>query len=94
MPDSAFRPGSDEEWTALMRQLQRQPQAQPQPFFYARVRARLQAQADSPQGSWLPAWLWRPAYVAVLSAMVVVVNGDGPVAAPTHPSHYPAYQLP
>ncbi len=79
MPDSVFRPDPDEEWEALLRQL-RQPQAQPQPFFYARIQGRL-LNKYTPATTWLPAWLRRPVYAAVLSALVLAVSGDGAVAA-------------
>ena len=93
MSDSDFRPGSDEEWAALLRQLRRQPKAQPQPFFYARVHARLagsQAQATA----WLPAWARRPAYAALLGALVLAVSGDGAALHPAAPaSPYGGYHL-
>ena len=81
MSDSDFRPVSDEEWTDLLRQLKQQPKAQLRPFFYARVQARLAAgQAQATAG--LPAWVRRPAYVALLGALVLAVSGDGPALHP------------
>ena len=76
MSDSAFRPGSDEEWERLLGQLRLQPKAQPQPFFYARVRSRLATQLQ-PTTSWLAGWLRRPAYVALLGALVLAMSKDG-----------------
>ena len=92
MSDSPFRPGSDAEWEALLAQLRQQPPAQPRPFFYARVQAHLQAQrAAQPAG--LPGWLRRPAYAALLGALVLAVSGDGAAlrAAPaaSHPAPVP-----
>jgi hypothetical protein len=78
MSDFIPRPGSEEEWEALMRQLRLQPKAQPRPFFYARVQARLLAPAGA-TSFWR--WLWRPAYAAVLSAMIFAISGDGSGAA-------------
>lgn len=75
-----FRPGSDQEWANLLRQL-RQPKAQPRPFFYARVRARLAA-GRGPATVWLPTWARRPAYAALLGALVLAVSGDGPALRP------------
>ncbi len=95
MSDSAFRPGSDEEWEALLRQLRLQPKAEPLPFFYGRVHARLLA-TSLPAKALLPKWLWRPAYAAVLGALILAVSGDGAVAATAGPSHrtsFPAHQL-
>jgi hypothetical protein len=84
MSNSAIRPGSDEEWEELMRQLQSQSKAQPQPFFYARVHTRLITE-ERTSSSWLLSWIRRPAYLALLGALVLVVSGDGtalrPVAA-------------
>ena len=85
MSDPTFRPGSDEEWQALLHRLRQQPKAQPQPFFYARVQARLLRQAATTAG--LPAWLRRPIYAAVLGALVLIVSGDnssGPVSSNAH----------
>ena len=76
MSDSNFRPGSDAEWADLLRQLQQPPTAQPRPFFYARVQARLAAR-QAPATRWLPAWARRPAYAALLGALVLAVSGDG-----------------
>ncbi|MBU6122940.1 hypothetical protein [Hymenobacter siberiensis] len=77
MSDIINRPGSDEEWEDLMRQLRHQPVAQPRPFFYARVQARLVANAGAPR-QWLPAWLRQPAYAVLLGALVLALSGDGP----------------
>jgi hypothetical protein len=93
MSDSDFRPGSDAEWDALLHQLRQQPKAQPRPFFYARVHARLAAR--SAQASvWLPAWVRRPAYAALLGALVLAVSGDGAALRPATPaSVYGGYHL-
>ncbi|MBD2766499.1 hypothetical protein IC235_01170 [Hymenobacter sp. BT664] len=80
MPDSVFRPDPDEEWEALIRQLQAQPKAGPQPFFYGRVRARLSAQAAAKQA--LPGWLLRPAYAMLLGSVVLTLSGDGRALRP------------
>lgn len=83
MPNPAVRPGSDEEWAALLHQLREQPKAQPRPFFYARVQARLAAPAP-----WVPGWVRRPAYVALLGLLMLAVSGDGaalPPAATANP---------
>ena len=76
MSDPAVRPLSDEEWKGLMRQLRAQPQVRPRPFFYARVHARLTADASATSPP-LPAWLRRPAYAALLAALVMTLSGDG-----------------
>jgi hypothetical protein len=85
MSNPDLRPSSDEEWQELLRQLQLLPKAQPQPFFYARVHARLSAPRTTPF-----AWLHRPAYAALLGALILAVSGDGAAlrAAPaaSHPS--------
>ena len=94
MSDSAPRPGSEEEWEALMHQLRLQPKVQPRPFFYARIQARLLAPAGGP-GCWH--WLRRPAYAAVLSAMILAISGDNSAAATARisaPGSQPAQQLP
>ncbi len=72
------RPGSNEEWDALLHQLRQLPPAQPQPFFYARVRARLAAQEPTARNGWL-GWLRRPAYVALLGLLGLAMSGDGVV---------------
>ncbi|MGI4742345.1 MAG: hypothetical protein ACRYG7_44880 [Janthinobacterium lividum] len=88
MPNPAVRPGSEEEWEALMRQLRQQPKAQPRPFFYARVRARLPA--PSP---WLAGWGRLPAYLALLGLLTLAVSGDGAMLPPTTAtSHYDGQQ--
>jgi len=93
MSNSYFRPDSKEEWADLLRQLGRQAKVQPQPFFYTRVQARLaagQAQATA----WLPAWARRPAYAALLGALVLAMSGDGPALRPASPAgHYGGYNL-
>ncbi|MGY3089723.1 hypothetical protein ACVWYF_002771 [Hymenobacter sp. UYAg731] len=86
MSDIINRPGSDEEWEALMRQLRNQPVAQPRPFFYARVQARLIANAPGSR-QWLPVWLRQPAYAALLGALVLALSGDGP-ALPSAAARY------
>jgi hypothetical protein len=85
MSESTIRPGSDEEWQELLRQLRHQPQAQPQPFFYARVQARLSTRQAAPRAGLLPGWVRRPAYAALLGALILIVSGDGPAlrAAPS-----------
>ncbi len=96
MSDSDLPPGSDAEWEALLHQLRRHPKAEPQPFFYARVHARLLANVDT-AATWLPAWLRRPMYAAVLGALVLAMSGDGAVAAPAstfHQASAPGQQLP
>lgn len=93
MSDSDFRPGSDAEWADLLRQLGRQANAQPHPFFYARVHARLVA-ARAPAITWPPAWVRRPAYAALLGALVLAVSGDGPALRPAAPAtSYGSYHL-
>ena len=93
MSDSDFRPGSDDaEWADLLRQLRQQPKAEPRPFFYARVHARLAA-TQAPAPAWLPAWVRRPAYAALLGALVLAVSGDEPALRPAAPtSPYGSYQ--
>ena len=101
MSDSSIRPGSDEEWEALLHQLRQQPKAQPQPFFYTRLQARLAADTLS-KNLWLPAWARRPAYVAVLALLGLAVSGDDvamrPLTAGQPPAGYsptpPAAPLP
>ena len=76
MSDIPNRPSTDEEWEALMHQLRTQPVVRPRPFFYTRVQARLAA--NTPAASQLlPAWLRRPAYAALLGALMLVLSGDG-----------------
>ncbi len=84
MSDSDFRPGSGAEWDDLLRQLRQQPQVQPRPFFYARVQARLAAR-QAPTTTRLPAWARRPAYAALLGALVLAVSGDGSALRPAAP---------
>jgi hypothetical protein len=89
-------PGSDQEWEALLRQLRQHPPAEPQPFFYARVHARLLAQANTTH-TLLPKWLRKPAYAAALCALVLAVSGDGAVTTATGPGRHtssPVQQLP
>jgi hypothetical protein len=93
MSDSDFRAGSDAKWNNLLRQLRQQPQAQPRPFFYARVQARL-ATRQAPASIWLPAWARRPAYAALLGALVLAVSGDGPALRPAAPAAHTALDLP
>lgn len=93
MSNSDYRPGSEEAWADLLRQLQQQPKAQPQPFFYARVHARLAAR-QAQAAAWIPAWVRRPAYAALLGALVLAVSGDGPALHPAAPaSQYDGYHL-
>lgn len=93
MSNVDLRPGSDEEWQELLRQLGSQPKAQPQPFFYTRVQARLNAQRPGPL-AWLPGWVRRPAYAALLSTLVLAVSGDAVAlrtsAVASHPSQLPS----
>lgn len=95
MSNSDLPPGSDQEWEELLRQLQVSAQAEPQPFFYARVHARLLAQANT-ANTLLPKWFRKPAYAAALCALVLAVSGDGAVATAARPSPQassPAKQL-
>lgn len=82
MSNPIVRPGSDEEWEALLSQLRAQAQARPQPFFYARLHARLTARRP-PAGAWLPGWVRRPAYALLLGAVVLAVSKDSPTLRPT-----------
>lgn len=75
MSDSAFRPAPDEEWEDLMRQLHNRPEVRPLPFFYNRVSARLSANAAA-RSRGLPGWMLRPAYAALLGAVVLTLSGD------------------
>ncbi|HEX8329837.1 MAG TPA: hypothetical protein VF629_20030 [Hymenobacter sp.] len=77
MADFPVRPDTDEAWHDLLGQLHRQPKAQPRPFFYGRVQARLAAKTSA-EKDLLPAWLRRPAYAALLGALVLSLSGDGP----------------
>lgn len=92
MANSDFHPDSEEEWQVLLRQLRSQPRAQPQPFFYARVHARLSARRTTLLAG-IPGWLRRPAYAALLGALVLAVSGDGvalqPGPAASSPSQLP-----
>ncbi|RZK95318.1 MAG: hypothetical protein EOO62_30065, partial [Hymenobacter sp.] len=78
MSDSDLPPGSDQEWETLLRQLRQQPPAEPRPFFYARVHARLLAQATT-SNILLSKRLRKPAYAAIFCALVLAVSGDGAV---------------
>lgn len=78
MPDVPSRPEADAEWQELLRQWRAQPAAQPRPFFYARVRARLDARLAQPAPP-LPAWLRWPAYVT-LGLLLLALSGDAPAA--------------
>jgi len=92
MSKPTLRPGSDQEWDALLHQLRQAPPAQPRPFFYARVQARLATEASSKAG--LLGWVRRPAYVALLGLLGLAMSGDGaalPTAAAAPPS--PAARL-
>ncbi|QKG57253.1 hypothetical protein GKZ68_11870 [Hymenobacter sp. BRD128] len=88
MSDSTSRPGSDEAWEELLRQLRNQSKAQPPPFFYARVQARLAA--EPAPASWLPGWARRPAYAALLGALVLAVSGDGAALRPAKLASQPS----
>ena len=93
MSNSAFRPGSDEEWEELMHQFRQHPKPLPQPFFYARVHTRLTA--SQPVGrTLLPSWLRRPAYAFLLVALVLAVSSDGATLHPLATSNqYHGYRL-
>ncbi|MFD2718338.1 hypothetical protein ACFST9_06405 [Hymenobacter monticola] len=73
-PDS--RPEADAAWDALLRQLPSQSRAQPRPFFYGRVQARLAAETSTEKLR-VPGWLRRPAFAALLAALVLSLSGDG-----------------
>ncbi len=64
-----------------MRQLPNQPNARLRPFFYNRVHARLTAAAAA-KSQTVPGWLRRPAYAALLGALVMALSGDGPALRP------------
>ena len=70
---------ADEAWDALLRHLPGQSQAQPRPFFYGRVQARLAANAGA-EKPLVPGWLRRPAFAALLGALVLILSGDGSTA--------------
>jgi hypothetical protein len=97
MSKSASGPGSDQdEWAALLEQLREHSTVHPQPFFYTRVQARLAARLE-PVGAWLPRWARRPAYVALVSMLILAVSGDGAAlrpAAATSSYPTPATSLP
>jgi hypothetical protein len=76
MTEPDFHPDADAAWDALLRQLPSQPPAQPRPFFYARVRARLAAEAAA-EKPFVPGWLRRPAFALLLAALVLSLPGDG-----------------
>ena len=69
-----------------MRQLHNQPSARPRPFFYTRLQARIAADAPV-KNQLLPGWLRRPAYVALLGALVMALNGDGSALRPAAANH-------
>lgn len=75
-----MRPGSDEQWEDLLRQLRTRPPVRPRPFFYARVHVRLAG--TRPAETVLPGWLRRPAYAVLLGALVLTLSGDGIVLRP------------
>nr|GFB79392.1 hypothetical protein [Tanacetum cinerariifolium] len=75
-------PDADEEWEKLLHQLRAQPTPPLRPFFYARVQAKLAA-TQRAQTTWLLGWVRRPVYVALLSALVLAVSGDGAALRPT-----------
>lgn len=81
MSNPVIRPGSEEEWEELMRQLRTQAQVPAHPFFYARVQARLST-ALGAKSSWRRSWVRRPAYAALLGALVLAVSGDGAALPP------------
>lgn len=87
MSDSVVRSSSDKEWEALMHQLHNQPKARPRPFFYTRLHAQLVANAPI-KSPLFPTWLRRPAYAALLGALVMVLSGDGSVLPPAAAINY------
>lgn len=93
MSDSAPHSNSDEAWNELLRQLPRQPKAQPRPFFYSRVQARLFAEASTEQPL-VPGWLRRPAYAALLGALVLGLTGDCSAVGSADSTSGPGYQAP
>ena len=82
MSDSTVRSTPDEEWNDLLRQLRQQPKAQPRPYFYSRVNARLAVDAAAERHPLL-GWLRRPAYAALLGALVMTLSGDAAALRPT-----------
>ncbi|MGI4762749.1 MAG: hypothetical protein ACRYF0_18710 [Janthinobacterium lividum] len=92
MPNPDFDSAAEQEWQDLLTQLRRQSQSQPQPFFYARVQARLGARRPTPLAG-LPGWLRRPAYAALLGALILAVSGDG-AALRAAPAASPPSQVP
>jgi hypothetical protein len=76
MPNPFVGPDADEEWETLLHQLRAHPTPPLRPFFYARVQAKLAA-TQRAQTTWLLGWVRRPAYVMLLSALVLAVSGDG-----------------
>jgi hypothetical protein len=93
MSNQASGSGPDPaEWADLLQQLRQQSAVGPRPFFYARVQARLAARHEA-LGAWLPGWARRPAYVALLSALILAVSGDGVALRPAATaSPYPTYE--
>ena len=81
MSDPTTRPVADPEWDDLMRQLHNQPKAGVRPFFYARLQARLAANGAAQRPA-LPGWLRRPAYAALLGALLMTLSGDGAARRP------------
>ncbi|MDO7853209.1 hypothetical protein [Hymenobacter convexus] len=88
-----FRPAADEAWDALLRQLPHQPQARPRPFFYGRVQARLAAQASAARPL-VPGWLRRPAFAALLGALVLSLSGDCAAGGTAAGAAGPVYAAP
>lgn len=98
MADSHVRPDTDPAWNDLLGQLRHRPKAQPRPFFYGRVQARLMVKA-SVKEDLMPGWLRRPAYAALLGALVLSLSGDGSGlragrAAPSSPGDHSQQFLP
>ena len=88
MSNPVVRPGSEEEWEALMRQLRQQAQGRPRPFLYARVQARLSTTAP-----WLPDWVRRPVYLALLGLLMLAMSGDATTLPPVVAANsYHSYQ--
>jgi hypothetical protein len=91
MSNPPVRPGSEEEWQELLHQLRQQAKKPPRPFFYARVQARLTAEMPAAR-AWLPGWARRPAYVVVLSMLVLAVRRDGAALRPVAVTQDAGYQ--
>jgi hypothetical protein len=94
MSEFNFHSEDDRAWDDLLRRLPRQPKAQPRPFFYGRVQARLAAGAATNRPL-VPGWLRRPAFAALLAALVLSLPGDGAATGAAADATAPAgYQAP